>query len=76
VTWARAWFDAVLDLASIQTTPIPGPHTIVPGHFIDVIPRNLIFDSDGTPFFFDQEWKLEEPIELGFIVYRSIFDSL
>lgn len=74
--WARRWLDAVLTLTSMPAQPVPPPAAIVPGHLVDAIPRNMLLDGEGTPLFFDQEWRLNEPVEIGFIAYRGIYDSL
>lgn len=74
--WARRWLDAVLALTPMPAQPAPPPAAIVPGHLVDAIPRNMVLDGKGTPHFFDQEWRLNEPVEIGFIAYRGIYDSL
>lgn len=73
--WARGWLDAVLSVVSLDADGLTH-RAIIPGEFVDAIPRNLSFDHTETPHFFDQEWKLNEPLEIGFLVYRGIFDSL
>lgn len=74
--WARRWLDAVLLHAGLPCVPSIGPATRAPGHLIDAIPQNMAFDETGMPHFFDQEWHLNEPTDIGMIVYRGIFSSL
>ncbi|SVD89772.1 uncharacterized protein METZ01_LOCUS442626, partial [marine metagenome] len=44
----------------------------LPGTFFDVIPQNIIIQSDGQPVIIDPEWELVEDIELGMCLFRSI----
>ena len=74
--WARVWFDAFLKESAISSDPMPKHTHAIPGDLVDAIPCNLIFNLENDPVFFDQEWRLEEPAELGYIVYRAIFVSL
>lgn len=44
----------------------------VPGHLIDCIPQNLIRDPSGTLHAIDAEWKLDQDLPVGFLMFRSI----
>ncbi|WP_244540177.1 rhamnan synthesis F family protein [Kaistia soli] len=74
--WARRWFDALLSEAGLTESPLPDANTTISGSLIDAIPRNLVAEDGATPRFFNQEWRMAEPIEIGHLVYRSLFDSL
>ncbi|QCL97215.1 glycosyltransferase [Agrobacterium tumefaciens] len=74
--WAQIWFNALLASLSLATKPFPSSTQPVGGDAFDKIPRNLIFDENNLPIFIDQEWIISEPTELGFLVFRGIFDSL
>jgi len=76
VEWAATWFDAVLRRATIVAGTVLSPTTQVSGELLDAIPRNLMILPDGNVAFFDQEWVSEQPIELGYLVSRSAYDSL
>jgi hypothetical protein len=46
------------------------------GNLFDAVPHNLIVDDQNEWHFFDQEWRLDFPIELGFLVFRGLLSSL
>ncbi|MBZ9937684.1 glycosyltransferase [Mesorhizobium sp. BR1-1-16] len=76
IGWARRWFDAALFAAAMPPHPLPAPSATISGGLIDAIPRNMVAETTTNARFFDQEWEMEEPIEIGFLVYRGLFDSL
>jgi len=45
----------------------------LPGHAFDLIPQNIIMLSDDTFEIIDREWVLRDPIELGYLFFRSLF---
>jgi O-antigen biosynthesis protein len=77
VEWTAPWFDAILKLAGIEEMKgrLPASHTLS-GSLLDALPRNFIVKSGGSSAFIDQEWSLNLPIELGFLVFRGLFLSL
>ena len=74
--WARRWFDAVLENAGLPLAPVPPPAQELPGRLLDAIPRNMLVREGGVVEFFDQEWRAEAPVELGYLVYRAMHDAL
>lgn len=48
------------------------PRATLPGDFFDVVPQNLVTDVKGIVRLIDKEWKLREPLELGYLIFRSI----
>jgi GT2 family glycosyltransferase/2-polyprenyl-3-methyl-5-hydroxy-6-metoxy-1,4-benzoquinol methylase len=44
----------------------------LPGYFFDIVPQNIIIGNDGIPVVIDQEWTLNEGIELGRLLFRSL----
>lgn len=42
------------------------------GDALDLIPRNIIINTDGLLSVFDQEWVTESPISLGWILVRGV----
>ena len=75
--WARCWFAALLEHAELQNaeTQLANTH-LVPGSLLDAVPRNLIVTPTGKSVFFDQEFSIQLPLELGFMVFRGIYLSL
>ena len=55
--------DAQFDFTSL--------HTNLPGKLYDMMPHNIIIKQDGQPSIIDQEWVLDQPIELGYLLFRS-----
>ncbi|KAB2644789.1 MAG: glycosyltransferase [Verrucomicrobia bacterium] len=49
------------------------PYTIIPGFFLDAIPQNIILTKTGSAIFIDREWSLNEPLELGYLLFRSLY---
>ena len=61
VEWASVWW-----LFAVERTGVARVERaeMIPGSFIDAIPRNLVV-SHGEKFFIDQEWSVSPPMELG-----------
>lgn len=75
--WLQSWLTALQKHASIQfPEDIPALHQELSGSLIDAIPRNLIRAADGRWVFFDQEWALQHPIRLGYLIFRAFNISL
>lgn len=49
--------------------------SLLPGHFIDCTPRNLIHDGQ-TWHYIDQEWEWREPLPLIWVVFRGLNSML
>ena len=47
------------------------PYVKLPGKLFDILPHNIIIKQDGQPSIIDQEWVLDQPIELGYLLFRS-----
>lgn len=52
-------------------TPID-PSLEVPGQWLDAIPQNIIVDEQGQAHLIDEEWASDQPITLGFLLYRAL----
>ena len=75
--WVKRWFAALLEQANLQGQEAQLTNNyLLPGSLIDAIPRNLIVTPDGKSVFFDQEYSLQLPLELGFMLFRGIYGSL
>jgi len=44
----------------------------MPGHLLDVVPQNIVFDGQGVAHVIDHEWLSREPLPLGFLVFRAL----
>jgi len=75
--WAVVWFEALLRQAGLPAQKgAISAQTPLPGRLLDAIPRNLIVAADGTAQFFDQEWRLDEPVEIGYLLFRGILHTV
>jgi 2-polyprenyl-3-methyl-5-hydroxy-6-metoxy-1,4-benzoquinol methylase len=74
--WARVWIDALLKECKLDAFNGEMFRTYVSGRYFDAAPFNLICPADGAPRFIDQEWRLRPDVELGFLVFRGLRDSL
>lgn len=45
---------------------------LLPGHFIDAVPHNIVIDEEGKPILIDIEWEMAEGIELGHLLMRGL----
>jgi len=46
--------------------------TEMSGEFFDRIPQNIIIKPDGNAYIIDNEWTLNEKVQIGFLVFRAI----
>lgn len=48
--------------------------TLLPGHFFDCVPRNLIFSSQVNEdlFYFDAEWTYLNPLKIELVLFRGL----
>ena len=44
----------------------------ISGEYFDAVPENIIIASDGAANFVDREWILNEPVDLGYLLFRAI----
>jgi GT2 family glycosyltransferase/SAM-dependent methyltransferase len=76
-TWMAAWLDALKAYApEAVPDPLPSLQHEVPGHLVDAVPRNLVRTEEGTWTFFDQEWTLLLPVQIGYLAFRAFNVSL
>lgn len=50
--------------------------TRLPGLFFDAIPANIIIKNDGTAALIDREWSYREPVELGYLLFRTLHSAI
>lgn len=46
-------------------------HAVLPGQYLDCMPQNMIVDPMGNVYVIDKEWRFNEPVELGHLIFRS-----
>jgi GT2 family glycosyltransferase/glycosyltransferase involved in cell wall biosynthesis/SAM-dependent methyltransferase len=71
--WANIWIEALL--ARIGQSPLSA-ETLVEGTHFDATPFNLAVPAEGPPIFFDQEWQVRAALPLGFVLVRSLRESV
>ncbi len=72
VAWARVWLDCLAQEAGM---PVAGSDGRIPGRCFDATPFNLIRGPAGEFHFVDLEWELEAPLDLGWVLFRSLYGS-
>ncbi len=74
-TWFGTWLTRFREamLPDLPGDVVPDPGTPVPAEALDAVPRNLL---PGSGAFIDLEWVLDEPIDLGYVAFRALWDSL
>lgn len=73
VAWANVWLQRLLRELPVKNHT---SDTVVPANLLDAGPQNLLVDRYGESHFVDLEWSIEQPITLGFVVFRSMVWSL
>lgn len=71
--WARGWLHQLL-LRTSNSLDLDVATTF-PAEYQDALPFNIIHDTSGNYIIFDQEWKAEHTINLGYLAFRGIFHS-
>nr|WP_313404732.1 glycoside hydrolase family 99-like domain-containing protein [Pseudomonas sp.] len=75
--WAARWFQALIQHAGLASRlDSLTAASLVPGSLFDAIPRNMCVQPNGEAVFFDQEWRVQKDLPLGYILFRGIFISL
>jgi GT2 family glycosyltransferase len=76
--WLRRWIDAVASHIGMDLEVLRLSHysadTVLPGSAIDLVPHNLVQAPSGNPRFIDLEWYCDEPIPLGYLVFRGLME--
>jgi len=78
--WIAAWAGVVCAHAGIdpeQFAAASEPAELrIPGGEIDIVPHNLVQAVDGSLVYIDREWRKAEPLSLGFLLFRGLFETL
>lgn len=72
--WLQVWLKAFLQVAGLMYKTDLKEHKIS-GKFIDLIAGNLIIGKNGEENFIDREWELCENVEVGYVVFRTLFTA-
>ncbi|UVF18354.1 methyltransferase domain-containing protein [Microvirga terrae] len=72
--WAKPWVSLLAKEAGSSGLTI-NPNETIDGALFDATPLNAVMDK-GELHFFDQEWHIKEDIEIGFILFRGLRDSI
>jgi SAM-dependent methyltransferase len=74
----RNWlkFIAKLSAEQGQNVDIANPASQLPGNLFDCIPQNIILSNDGVLHFFDNEWVINEKLEISYLAIRSMWSLL
>lgn len=70
--WARPWVEYLQRAAAGHD----GGQAMLPPHFLDCTPYNLLEQPDGSLQPFDLEWVAREPVPLKWVVFRGLFLSM
>jgi 2-polyprenyl-3-methyl-5-hydroxy-6-metoxy-1,4-benzoquinol methylase len=54
------------------TVDLASAGAVMPGQYIDSMPQNIMVDSHGRHTFIDREWQLTSPVEVNYLVFRSL----
>jgi len=77
VSWARSWLRTVLEeSAKGRELEECAADLLLPGHSLDMVPQNLMRREDGGLIFIDREWTRRGGVELGYLVFRGLFETL
>lgn len=75
VSWAEYWLKYLCAFEPLAEARPQGLDTILPGHLLDAVPRNLLVEG-GAGRFIDLEWQWAGGVSLGHLCYRAIVYSL
>jgi len=59
-----------------QTNYDDGILSYIPGNYLDCTPRNLVKNDDGQINYFDDEWVMNDPIPIAWVIIRGLAISL
>jgi len=74
--WAAVWWDLVKEKAGLERNVRLGAKSLISGRLLEAIPRNMIFDGQGSLGFINLGWTAAGDIELGYLLFRGLYDAL
>jgi len=72
------YLSIVVSFAGMQgySQNIVSPDILLPGHFFDAIPQNIVITSEGSWRLIDKEWALNQDIPVGYLVFKAVIQLL
>ncbi|MCI5163938.1 MAG: glycosyltransferase, partial [Candidatus Electrothrix sp. AX5] len=58
-----------------RSTPHDDEKLMLSGTLYECIPSNFLLDRKGELLLIDQEWEYNEPLELGFVLFRGLYQE-
>lgn len=65
-----------INLLDEDALALPLPELRFPGVFLDALPRNIMIGQDGSPRFFDREWRSQDYLTPEYLLFRSLLSLL
>ncbi|MFM0381938.1 class I SAM-dependent methyltransferase [Paraburkholderia dipogonis] len=56
----------------VQRPTMLTPDFTFPGDTLDIVPQNIVVSADGPPHAIDREWFAEEPLPVGYLLFRAL----
>lgn len=71
---AHRYVEALFAIAGsrVQRPVTLTPEFTFPGDMLDVVPQNIVTTDGGTPQAIDREWFANEPLPLGYLLFRAL----
>jgi len=73
INYLTPWVDWLRKKSFSQTVSSNVEKNMVPGEFYDCMPANFIIGNQDQLFLIDQEWEHQNPLELGFLLFRGVY---
>ncbi len=73
VGFFKRYRDFVFQLAAVEVDEV---NPVLPPHFLDAIPQNILIDTSGRPQLIDSEWASPHPLLFGQLMFRAVMYSL
>lgn len=71
--WTRRWLCELTGSPTPEKLPLDA---FMEADTLDRTPLNCVADASGTLHFFDQEWHVDEPLPMHYVLVRGLFGSL
>ncbi len=82
ILWAYSdylspWIRYLIENATVTKNDEGKKSYVVDGKFLDCLPANMIMTSDLPDLnLIDQEWEVQEELDVGFVIFRGIYRDL
>jgi SAM-dependent methyltransferase len=75
VSYLSPWVEWLQDKTLPLSTIEGNERLMVPGTLYDCIPANFLINDQKELCLIDQEWESENPLELGFLLFRGLYSE-